>query len=244
MRLGAVRRGSSRRLDGAYPTEVQPLVDELNGLLDHNEQAIKRAATQAASLAHALKTPLAVLANEASRLAKVCNDPAAVQAVDHQARVLREHIDTHLARAGATASGQGLGARCDVGETVDGLIRAMQRIRPALDGGIEARVAPVAFRGERRDLEEILGNLLDNACKWARGHVVLECRRQDACLTFTIDDDGPGLDAPAREAAFRRVARLQPAGPGTGFGLVIVRDLVETYGGTVELADSPLGGPG
>lgn len=245
VRLAAVRAGDTPRLGGSYPTEIQPLVDDLNALLEHNDRAVRRATMQASNLAHALKTPLAVLTNEAHRLVSVGEAGVGVgvgEGMVRQVRLMEDRVGTYLARAGAAASGRGLGSRCDVLEAVDGIVRVMRRVHAERPLEIETRVTCGAFRGERRDLEEMLGNLLDNACKWARGRVVVECLRERDRIAVSVDDDGPGLAAAGRDAASGRGVRLDEATPGTGLGLAIVRELADTYGGSVALGDSPLGG--
>lgn len=241
-RLSAVHDGRDRRVEGAYPAEVQPLVDDLNALLDHQEQMVRRAVAKAGDLAHGLKTPLAVLSHEADRAGAAGHADLAI-AIGQQVERMRRQVDYHLAHARAAASGATPGARCSVRESVDGLARTLLRLHA--DRGVTIQVdVPVehAVRGQREDLDEMLGNLLDNACKWATGRVIVSSSQQDAGVVLTVDDDGPGLEASMREVVLQRGVRADEAAPGSGFGLAIVRDLAELYGGSIALGEAPIGG--
>jgi len=236
--IAAVRTGRAQRLEGRFPTEIAPLSDEINALLAHNAQVLERARTQAGNLAHALKTPLSVLTNEAA----AAGGPLA-ETVARQAAVMRGQIDHHLARARTAAAGSVLGARTEVAEVAQDLRRTLARIHADRGLALEVRVPPgLAFRGERQDLEEMLGNLADNACKWARTHVVVAAAAEAGSLVLTVDDDGPGLSESQREAVFGRGKRLDESVPGSGHGLAIVREIAELYGGSATLGASPLGG--
>ena len=240
--LARVRGGETARLAGDFPVEVMPLVEEFNSVLAHNAAVVERARTHAGNLAHALKTPLSVLANAAQ--AKDQRDPDLARLVVEQIGVARRQVDYHLARAQAAAAMRVPGAKTVLLPVVEGLVRVMQRIHTQRDLAITVRPWPatLAFRGEAQDLQEILGNLLDNACKWAAHRVELNAHADGTTLTITLDDDGPGLDAPQREAVLRRGVRADEQVPGSGLGLAIVDDLARLYGGQVELLDSPLGG--
>jgi signal transduction histidine kinase len=231
--LSSVREGSSQRVAGDYPSEVQPLVDDLNALLDDREQAVARALTTAGDLAHGLKTPLAVLAQ--AELAAPLH---------HQVERMQRQIDYHLARARATATARAApGLRCAVLPSVEGLVRTMRRLHAERALTIEADVSPAhEIRGRREDLDEMLGNLLDNACKWARARVAISSTVDDASVFIAVDDDGPGLDPSMRAHVLQRGVRADQRMPGTGLGLAIVSDLAELYGGSVALQTSPLGG--
>jgi signal transduction histidine kinase len=234
----AVRTGRTQRLEGEFPVEIEPLSDELNILIDHNAAVLERARTQVSNLAHALKTPLSVLTNEAGDGA----GPLA-EAVKRQATVMRRHVDHYLSRARAAAATRVLGVRTEVAPVVEDLRRTLERIYVDRAIRVEAEApAGLAFRGERQDLEEMLGNLIDNGCKWARTRVAVSARADADRIVVTIDDDGSGLTAEQRAAVFHRGTRLDESVPGTGLGLSIVRDIAELYHGTVGLADSPLGG--
>ncbi|MDQ3069555.1 MAG: sensor histidine kinase [Acidobacteriota bacterium] len=243
-RLASVRAGREPRLDGQYPAEVQPLVDDLNGLLDDRERRVTRAMGKAGDLAHGLKTPLAVLAHEARLLAGAGHADAAAT-IDQQIDRMRKQIDYHLAHARASASGAASSARTPVAESVEGLCRALFRL--ASDRGSSITVdngtdAAHLFRGQREDLDEMLGNLLDNAFKWARSQIAVSSAMHAGMLTITIDDDGPGIDPSMRALVLQRGVRADEASPGSGLGLAIVCDLAEVYGGTVALSASPAGG--
>ncbi|KAA3649304.1 MAG: ATP-binding protein [Proteobacteria bacterium] len=237
--LGAVRAGHSRRLEGAYPQEVQPLVDELNTLLAHDEAMVERARTQAGNLAHAVKTPLAILANAATG-----EDSALARLVDEQVADARRQVDYHLARARAAAAGQQPGLKTPLRPVVDALLRVMQRLHAAraLDMACADLSDTLACRGDAQDLQEMLGNLLDNACKWARRQVRVSATTHDGQLTVVVDDDGPGLTEAQRTAVLARGVRADEHTPGSGLGLAIALDLAQAYGGDLRLAASPLGG--
>jgi signal transduction histidine kinase len=241
-RLTAVRMGKDRRVEGAYPDEVQPLIDDLNALLENREKAVKRAIATAGDLAHGLKTPLALLAQEADRAAAAGN-PELAESIAHQVDRMSRHVNYHLARARAAASGAAGAARCPVASCADALVRTLLKLYAGRALEISSTIAPdLCARVQREDLEEMLGNLMDNACKWANSRIVLEASRIDTMLVFTLDDDGPGLARTLRTVVLERGVRIDEAAPGSGLGLAIVRDLAELYGGSITLDDSPLGG--
>ena len=241
-RLGDIRNGTEQQLRGSYPTEVQPLVDDLNGLLEHRHRTVRRAIAKAGDLAHGLKTPLAVLAREAEVAdAQGHHDLAVTMA--QQVERMRRQIDYHLAQARAAASGAVVGSRCSVAESADALARTLLRLHAERGLAIDVQVpSDHSVRGQREDLEEMLGNLLDNACKWARSRVVVASTCQDSRVVVTVDDDGPGIEPSMREAVLRRGVRADEAAPGSGLGLAIVRDLAQLYGGSISLAEAPRGG--
>jgi signal transduction histidine kinase len=242
--IAAIRAGRSEQLEGAVPTEIEPLARELNGLLDSNREIVARARTQAGNLAHALKTPLSVIVNEANLNA----DPTASKIIE-QTEIMRHQIDHHLDRARVSAGIAVVGAITETRPVVDALVRAMEKVHQDRGLRIDVSCDDTQFRGERQDLEEMLGNLLDNACKWASTRVVVTVtadRKKKASLTnslrLIVDDDGPGLTAKQREAAIRRGRRLDESKPGSGLGLAIVADLAALYGGSLNLSSAPLGG--
>lgn len=237
--LNDIREGRSEQLEGDWPTEVQPLVNELDALLEHNAIVLDRARTHVGNLAHALKTPLAVLSNEVSRK----NGPRA-DAIERQVEAMRRWIDHYLSRARAAATGTVLGARTPVFSVVEDLKRTLLRIHAdkALTIDIEAGTPGMAFRGEQQDLEEMLGNLMDNACKWAAATVQVTVSGASERVTITIDDDGPGLAPEERDEALGRGKRLDESSPGSGLGLAIVADIAALYGGGLTLNESPRGG--
>ena len=235
--LSSVREGRSQRIEGDYPSEVKPLVDDLNALLEDREQAVARALTTAGDLAHGLKTPLAVLAQ------------AELAATLHQqVERMQRQIDYHLARARATASSRAApGLRCAVLPSVEGLVRTMRRLHAGRELTIDVDVSSAhEIRGRREDLDEMLGNLIDNACKWARSRVAIASSISSTgdhdLLVISVDDDGPGLDPSMRAQVLQRGVRADQQVRGSGLGLAIVSELAELYGGSVALETSPLGG--
>jgi signal transduction histidine kinase len=241
-RLSEVQAGSARQLDGRYPAEVQPLVDDLNALLAHRERALQRALAKAGDLAHGLKTPLAILSHEAEQ-AEASGGGDVAGAIREQLERMRRHVEYHLAHARAAAAGVSSGARCSVSDTVEGLSRALLRLnadrRVTLDVDVAAEHA---VRCQREDLEEMLGNLLDNAFKWARASIAVTTAARDGAVEILVDDDGRGIDPALHDAVLQRGVRADQAAPGSGLGLAIVRDLAEVYGGTIALERSPSGG--
>jgi signal transduction histidine kinase len=234
----AVRTGRAQRLEGEFPIEIAPLSDELNTLLEHNAAVLERARTQVSNLAHALKTPLSVLTNEAAAAA----GPLA-ETVKRQTAAMRRNLDHYLSRARAAAAIRILGVRTEVAPVAEDMRRTLERIHRERAIRIEVRVPnSLSFRGERQDLEEMLGNLIDNGCKWARTRVGVNVRLEGERIVCTVDDDGPGLAPEQRVAAFDRGTRLDESVPGSGLGLAIVRDIAELYGGAVTLEESPAGG--
>ncbi|MCZ2405313.1 MAG: sensor histidine kinase [Burkholderiales bacterium] len=238
-RLAAVRSGAAARLEGRFPQELQPLVNEFNHVLQENADMVQRARTQAGNLAHAVHTPLSILANAAAQ-----EQGALAQLVQEQVASARRQVDYHLARARAAAAVRATGLATPVLPPLQALLRTMQRLHA--ERGIAFRLAAgaqeAAFRGEEQDLYELLGNLIDNAGKWARTQVVVDVQPQDGMLCCTVDDDGPGIPQPERERMFERGVQLDEQRPGSGLGLDIVRALAHTYGGSVQVQDSPLGG--
>lgn len=241
-RLAGLHEGRDRRVGGAYPTEVQPLVNDLNTLLENREQAVRRAIAKAGDLAHGLKTPLAVLTHEAER-ARVAGQPEMAAAVQQQVDRMRRQIDYHLAHARAAAAGVSPGTTSSIRESADGIVRALNRIYAERGITLDVRVpADLSVPVQREDLDEMLGNLLDNACKWGRSRVTIDAMRRDDVVEIAVDDDGSGLAAEMRDAVLQRGVRADEALPGSGLGLAIVRDLAQVYGRTIALDTSPLGG--
>jgi len=241
--LSSVREGRSQRVEGNYPAEVQPLVNDLNALLEDREDAIARALTTAGDLAHGLKTPLTVLAQEAERAGAAGHHDLAAT-LRQQVERMQRQVDYHLARSRATATSQAApGMRCAVLPSVEGLVRTMRRLHAERELAIDAEVSSAhEIRGRREDLDEMLGNLLDNACKWARSRVAVSSSIDDDVLVIVVDDDGPGLDPSLRAQVLQRGVRADERVRGSGLGLAIVSDLAELYGGSVTLETSPLGG--
>ena len=242
VQLGAVRRGDAPQVVGAYPAEVQPLVDDLNALLTDREHRIGRAAARAGDLAHGLKTPLAVLSRDADR-AMANGDRDLAASMTAQIDRMRRQIDYHLAGTRATASANTPGISSSVAGAVQGLVRALERLHADRRLTFEASVPAVhAVRCAREDLEEILGNLLDNAYRWGQSRVRVESTLTDGVIALAVDDDGPGLDPSRTAPVVERGVRADERVPGSGLGLAIVQQLVGLYGGSLVLTRSPLGG--
>lgn len=235
--LADVRLGRAERLEGAFPAEVAPLVEEMNAMLGQIGRVVERARTHVGNLAHALKTPLSVMVNEAERA-----DGALAETVRREAESVRRRVDHHLVRARAAAANV-VGARTEVAPVLEDLRRTLARMHVDRDLRIEAEGGDgVYFRGDRQDLEEMVGNVMDNGCKWARGVVRATARAAEGRLAITVEDDGPGLPAERRAEALRRGARLDESVPGSGLGLAIVDEIAGLYDGALELGDSELGG--
>jgi len=241
--LSEVRSGRALKLEGEPPTEIEPLQVEINALLVSNQEIIDRARTQVGNLAHALKTPLAVITNEAR------DDKSTLgKKVAEQAEIMRDQVNHYLDRARVAAGIGVIGRATPVREVLEPLQRALERIHRDRSVAISVECAPdIRFAGERQDLEEILGNLCDNACKWAKGKVFVKVkagttRRVPGRLAITIEDDGPGLSDEQRARIGKRGVRLDESKPGSGLGLSIVMDLVQSYRGRLELAKSSRGG--
>jgi signal transduction histidine kinase len=243
--LAAIRAGTTERLEGTFPDEIAPLARETNALIDANRGIVERARTHVGNLAHALKTPLSVIVNEASTR----NDPFAAK-VREQTDIMRDQIARHLERARLATRATVVGTITDVCPVVTALARTMEKIHH--DRGIAIDIdAPqeARFRGERQDLEEMVGNLVDNACKWAQSRVNLEVvpvradgSAQAPLVRLVVDDDGPGLTVGEREQVGNRGRRLDETKPGSGLGLSIVVELAQLYGGKLVLGTAPIGG--
>lgn len=236
-KLGDVRAGRRDKLDGEYPGELSPLVREINTLITHNRNVVDRARTHVGNLAHALKTPLAVLKNEAKGSDRLSD------LVRRQTEAMTGNVNSYLKRAQAAAQAEVLGVRTEVKEPVEGIARMLERLHRDKGVAIDVDVDPKAvFRGERGDFDELVGNLLENAAKWCKSRVNVTVTRNDDGMEVKVDDDGPGLPAEHRAKALERGKRLDESEPGTGLGLSIVSELADIYGGRLHLEDSPIGG--
>jgi signal transduction histidine kinase len=236
--LSDVRTGATPRLEGRFPQELQPLVQEFNHVLEVNADMVQRARTQAGNLAHAVNTPLTILGNAAAQE----GGPLA-ELVREQVASASRQVDHHLARARAAAR-QATGLRTPLQPPLAALVRTMERLHAGrgIAFTLVGDAARWDFLGDAQDLMEMLGNLLDNAGKWARHAVRLQVQEHEGRLLLTVDDDGPGIDPALQQRIFERGERLDERQPGAGLGLDIVRELVQTYGGHIEAASSPLGG--
>ena len=244
--VAAIRRGESEKIAGPFPEDLAPLAGELNLLIASNKEVVERARTQVGNLAHALKTPLSVISNEAA----ADGSPLASK-VREQTTLMRDQVAWYLDRARAAARSTVIGASAEVEPSLAALLRTFEKIYFDRALVFEASCAPgLRFRGERQDLEEMLGNLIDNAGKWASSRVVVTVvpaprelgEVTPGFLAICVEDDGPGLPADRREEALGRGRRLDETKPGSGLGLAIVADLAKIYGGSLELEDSALGG--
>ena len=260
--VSAVSRGERSRLTGRFPAEVQPLADDFNAALDAQADHLERARTQAGNLAHALKTPLAVLqqtadqmlaAPEAAATAPPVGTPAALphdplhtfaRQVHEQVATARRQVDWHLKRARAAATAGTGATACALWPAVRSLVQVMGRVHAerAIDFDLPADPPPLAVAADAQDLHEMLGNLLDNACQWTRTTVAVRAQADEATVTVHIQDDGPGLAPALRTAMLTRGARLDESAPGSGLGLSIVDDLARLYGGHLQLGDRLGGG--
>ncbi|WP_374548020.1 ATP-binding protein [Rhodoblastus sp.] len=238
----AVRRGQAEGVAGEFPQEIAPLAEELNLLIGANREIVERARIQVGNLAHALKTPLSVIVNEAD-----AEDSPLARKVTEQAEVMRDQVKFHLDRARAATRAGAIGASADPAAALAAMARAFGKIYPAIDLAVDCPDG-LRFRGEKQDFDDMAGNLIDNACKWAKSEVRVAVEAPPhgggdrIFLRLTIDDDGPGLAAERREEALRRGRRLDESKPGSGLGLSIVTDLAGAYGGRLDLGESPLGG--
>ena len=235
--LSLLRDGRRTALGADHPSEIQPVVDELNAVLARNADFVARARHQAGNLAHAVKTPLAVMANAAAE-----EQGPLAELVGTQVATARQQIDHHLALARVAAAAQDKGLRCQVVPVIEGLVRVMQRIHPERCFVLADRSGALRFRGAAQDLQEMLGNLLDNAGKWAARQIKISAAVVDNELRCDIDDDGPGIAAGQRSELLQRGRRGDEQVSGSGLGLAIVDDLARLYGGRLELLDAPLGG--
>jgi len=249
--LAAIRGGGAERLEGAFPVEIAPLARETNALLDANREIVARARTHVGNLAHALKTPISVMLNEAAahEAAAYGADPFALK-VREQTEIMRDQVARHLERARLAARVAVIGTVTDVRKVATALARTMEKIHHYRTIAIDVDAPEgVRFRGEQQDLEEMIGNLVDNACKWAQSRVAIEVLSQkpDAnddrrIVHILVDDDGPGLSPQQREQVARRGRRLDETKPGSGLGLSIVVELASLYGGGLTLGTAPIGG--
>lgn len=238
--LIAVRHGEAERVQGHFPREIEPFVRATNDLIDANRSVLERARTQVGNLAHALKTPLAVIMNETG-----FHKRASEVRIAEQAKEMRSQIATYLSRAQASAQRRTITARTLVDPVASKLVSTLSKIFPKIDFDSDQLDDQLVFRGEKQDLEEIIGNLLENAAIHARSRVKISTAAVDSDqgeLRITIEDDGPGIDKDQREAVLERGVRLDQKKPGSGLGLSIVNDTVGDYGGRLALDQSALGG--
>ena len=239
--LADVREGRAERLDGVFPSEIAPLAAETNKLIESNHRIVERARTQVGNLAHSLKTPLAVVTNEGRALGGEKG-----RLIADQAEAMRMQVDHYLKRARIAAQKDSVAFRTPVRPSLERFVRVMGKLHPHLDFSLTIEGRDPVFSGEREDFDEVVGNLIENAAKWARSRVSVTAadmaRSGASGMTIAIEDDGPGIPEDKAREAIRRGNRLDESKPGTGLGLAIVVDLVEEYGGALVLGQSSLGG--
>jgi signal transduction histidine kinase len=235
--VAAIRSGTATRISNQFPSEVRPLTEEINQLLAHSEAQAEEARRHAGNLAHALKTPLTVITNAAT-----ANSPDLDDIVCREASLMRRQVDHHLARARAIGRRASAQARACVWNSVEAVQRAVDRLYENVTVDI-AGDKSAEVHVERQDLDEMVGNLVENAAKYGGGRVFVTVEKQAKTVDILVEDDGRGIPEAEREAIFARGARLDTDKPGTGLGLAIVRDVAEIYGGKVSLEESEdLGG--
>ncbi|QND65659.1 histidine kinase [Mesorhizobium loti] len=241
--LAMVREGTAQRLDGQFPAEIEPLANETNALIENNRRIVERSRTQVGNLAHSLKTPLAVLLNEGRALGG-----AKGQLIAEQAASMQKQVEHYLQRARVAAQRDSVVYRTPVTPLVQRMVRVLQKLNPRTNLSLSLPAAEIVFAGEREDLEELLGNLLENAMKWAKSSVLVSVvpltGKDDPASLFeiSIEDDGPGIPEDKAREVLKRGRRLDETKPGTGLGLAIVADLVNEYGGVLALERSGMGG--
>lgn len=241
--LAMVREGTAQRLDGRFPSEIEPLANETNALIENNRRIVERSRTQVGNLAHSLKTPLAVLINEGNTLGG-----AKGKLIVGQASSMQKQVEHYLQRARVAAQRDSVVYRTPVGPLTQRMTRVMRKLNPDISLSLSLPQDEVVFAGEREDLEEMLGNLLENAMKWAKSTVAISvvppADEEDADDRFeiVIEDDGPGIPEDKAREVLQRGRRLDETKPGTGLGLAIVADLINEYGGGLALERSSLGG--
>ncbi|MEX0408171.1 ATP-binding protein [Aquibium sp. LZ166] len=235
--LAQVREGTAKKLDGRFPSEIEPLASETNALIENNRRIVERSRTQVGNLAHSLKTPVAVLLNEGRAMGGEKG-----RLIVEQAAALQQQVEHYLQRARIAAQRDSVVFRTPMKEPLERLMRVFRKLDRKVDIVFEAPERELVFAGEREDLEEIAGNLLENAVKWARRTVRVRLSAEVGAVLLTIEDDGPGIPEEQAREALKRGTRLDETKPGTGLGLAIVHDLVREYGGELALERSELGG--
>jgi signal transduction histidine kinase len=246
--LARIRNGEAERLDQDLPLEIQPLAAEVNALIESNKRVMERARMQVGNLAHSLKTPIAVLLNDADGMAAPHKN-----LVKSQAEIMRGQVQSYLNRARIAAQRESILARTEVEPVLERLVRVMRKLNP--DKAFSLSVKPKGMRlaMEAQDLEETIGNLVENACRFARSSVKVDAapappgtKGMDASrknwTLITIDDDGPGLEPDQIKEAMKRGKRLDESKPGTGLGLSIVAEIVSEYQGAFSLSRAESGG--
>lgn len=242
--LRAIEKGESKRLEGGFPSEIQPLAEAFNSVLGTNAVVLERARAQAGNLAHTMKTPMTVLANAAAK-----DNTELGGLVREQVAQAQQQLTIHLARARAIAQVKTFGVRTHVPTVVDSVQRVCERIYAdkALQWQVQLHTEDFYFSGETHDLQEIIGNIFDNACKWAQSTIHIHSRaltigNERLRWELICEDDGPGIATERLEQIFKRGVREDESAPGSGLGLAIVNDLMTVYEGHLQAERSPLGG--
>jgi signal transduction histidine kinase len=240
--LADIHERPEGRLAGRYPAEIAPLAADVNRLLDQRDAMVARASLAAGDLAHGLKTPLAVLALDGERAARDGHAQLAASIVAQVDR-MRRQVDAHLTRARIDVSRHRVVAPVPLLESIEGVVRTLERLYSERGIAFDVRVSEgIEVMASREDLDEILGNVLENVCKWARSSCRVDARVEAGRVIVVIDDDGPGIPAEVRDRVPARGIRADEAAPGSGLGLSIAQELVQAYGGRTSLGDSPSGG--
>jgi len=240
--VASLHSGEGKRLEGGGLAELEPLVSDMNALLDHRERVVRRALATAGDLAHGLKTPLAIVAQEAERL-ETTNESESAATIAEQVERMRRQVEVHLARARTSASGNPYGARVEVRPVAERLVRTLSRLYTDQPRSIALDIPEsCTVRCETQDLEEMLGNILENACKWARSKVRVSASDTPNGTAIVVDDDGPGIAIAMRDRVLQRGVRADETASGSGLGLAIVSDLVDLYRGSLALETAPCGG--
>lgn len=235
--LAQVREGTAMKLDGKFPSEIEPLANETNALIENNRRILERARTQVGNLAHSLKTPVAVLLNEGRAMGGEKG-----KLIVEQSAALQQQVEHYLQRARIAAQRDSVVFRTPMNEATERLVRVFRKLDPSVEVTYEQPADELVFAGEREDIEEIAGNLIENAVKWARSTVRVSLAAAGSSIILTIEDDGPGIPEAKSREALKRGRRLDETKPGSGLGLAIVHDLVREYGGDLALERSDLGG--
>lgn len=239
--LAMVREGTAQKLDGTFPVEIEPLANETNALIENNRRIVERSRTQVGNLAHSLKTPLAVLANEGRSIG---GDKGRI--IVDQANAMQQQLEHYLQRARIAAQRDSVVYRTPIAPALTRMVRVVGKLNPDAKISLDLPQEEILFAGEREDFEEIVGNLLENAAKWAKGQIRVSVRPTgsagDQAFVLAIEDDGPGIPEDKAREALKRGRRLDETKPGTGLGLAIVADLVAEYDGKIALERSDLGG--
>ncbi|MFN4272127.1 MAG: ATP-binding protein [Aliihoeflea sp.] len=239
--LADIRAGTAKQLDGKFPAEISPLASETNALIESNRRIVERARTQVGNLAHSLKTPLAVMMNEGRAM-----DGPKGRLIAEQATLMQQQIEHYLQRARAAAQRETVVYRTPARQTLERMLRVMEKLNPAIDLEMDLPDNEIVFAGEKEDFEELCGNILENAFKWARGAVRVTLSEgsgaKSGMFELAVEDNGPGIPEDKANLALKRGQRLDESKPGTGLGLAIVAELVNEYGGELSLDTAQIGG--